>query len=253
MAHEQQQQLSQELMDELLVLESMFPEVSYSNSILKAQFPWIEIEILDLQENPRLFLKLLNPLVDAHFIIQELTFKFNQEFKLQEQPLLRWFEYIQSYNFINPQPHQPPAASDLPSIPSDCPLIHHSEPLFDKKSVFIAHAACVESMEQMNTVKSVLLSDKKISKATHNITAYRFMDSCTNTIKSDHDDDGEDAAGGRLMHMLQSANVMNVFIMVSRWYGGVQLGPQRFKDINNVARGLLESMEMIPDKLRNKK
>ena len=31
-------------------------------------------------------------------------------------------------------------------------------------------------------------------------------------------------------------NVWNVLVVVSRWYGGVKLGPDRFSIINNVAR-----------------
>ena len=29
-------------------------------------------------------------------------------------------------------------------------------------------------------------------------------------------------------------------VVVSRWYGGIQLGPDRFKHINNAARNVLE-------------
>lgn len=29
---------------------------------------------------------------------------------------------------------------------------------------------------------------------------------------------------------------MNVAVVVSRWYGGIQLGPDRFKHINNATR-----------------
>ncbi|KAH6948269.1 hypothetical protein HPB50_023323 [Hyalomma asiaticum] len=35
-------------------------------------------------------------------------------------------------------------------------------------------------------------------------------------------------------------NVTNVLIVVTRWYGGIHLGPDRFKHINKVARDLLE-------------
>lgn len=31
-------------------------------------------------------------------------------------------------------------------------------------------------------------------------------------------------------------NVWDVLVVVSRWYGGVKLGPDRFSIINNVAR-----------------
>ena len=40
----------------------------------------------------------------------------------------------------------------------------------------------------------------------------------------DCDDDGEAAAGGRLLHLLQAADVRNVVVVVSRWFGGVLLG-----------------------------
>lgn len=43
----------------------------------------------------------------------------------------------------------------------------------------------------------------------------------------DNDDDGEAAAGGRIAHLMQLMEVVNVLVVVSRWYGGVKLGPDR--------------------------
>ena len=59
-------------------------------------------------------------------------------------------------------------------------------------------------------------------------------------LPQDYDDDGEDAAGGRLLHLLQILDVKNAVVVVSRWYGGIKLGPARFTHINNAARLLLE-------------
>ena len=56
---------------------------------------------------------------------------------------------------------------------------------------------------------------------------------------SDCDDDGESGAGARLLHLLDILGVKNVCVVVSRWYGGVHLGPDRFRHINNAARQLL--------------
>jgi hypothetical protein len=64
----------------------------------------------------------------------------------------------------------------------------------------------------------------------------------TNTrliLKHDFDDDGEDAAGSRLAHLLMLRNETGVLIVVSRWFGGIHLGPKRFAHISNVARALL--------------
>lgn len=47
-------------------------------------------------------------------------------------------------------------------------------------------------------------------------------------VLQDYDDDGEAAAGGRLLHLLQMTDARNVCVVVSRWYGGILLGPSRF-------------------------
>ena len=38
-------------------------------------------------------------------------------------------------------------------------------------------------------------------------------------------------------------------MIVSRWYGGILLGPDRFKHINNAARNVLESAGFIEHKV----
>jgi putative IMPACT (imprinted ancient) family translation regulator len=58
--------------------------------------------------------------------------------------------------------------------------------------------------------------------------------------KHDNDDDGEDGAGSRLAHLLELRHEGNILVLVSRWYGGIQLGSKRFVHISNVARQVLE-------------
>ncbi|MCJ1380800.1 eIF2 kinase Gcn2p negative regulator [Xylographa soralifera] len=120
-----------------------------------------------------------------------------------------------------------------------------STPTIEKKSVFIARACTVSSPAEASAYVSTLLAnDKKLAKATHNITAYRIHSSPNSSLDKefvyqDCDDDGETAAGGRLLHLLQVMDVWNVLVVVSRWYGGVKLGPDRFRIINAVAREAL--------------
>mmetsp|Transcript_5484 Transcript_5484/g.11567 ORF Transcript_5484/g.11567 Transcript_5484/m.11567 type:complete len:81 (-) Transcript_5484:80-322(-) len=38
----------------------------------------------------------------------------------------------------------------------------------------------------------------------------------------------------------QVMNVLNVAVVVTRWFGGIHLGPDRFKHISNAARDVLE-------------
>ncbi|KAG0637208.1 ribosomal protein S5 domain 2-type protein [Tuber brumale] len=100
-------------------------------------------------------------------------------------------------------------------------------PLTEKKSVFIARVIHVSSPDQAKAYLCRLLTDKKIVKATHNISAYRIKDPYKSVVYQDNDDDGEAAAGGRLAHLLQVMDVWDVLVVVSRWYGGVKLGPDR--------------------------
>ncbi len=49
-------------------------------------------------------------------------------------------------------------------------------------------------------------------------------------------------AGDKLLFMMARMDVRNAVVVVSRWYGGIQLGPDRFKHINNVAKEVIYSM-----------
>jgi hypothetical protein len=69
------------------------------------------------------------------------------------------------------------------------------------------------------------------------ITAIHLL---THLLTADNDDDGETAAGGRLAHLLQILEVDNVLVIVTRYFGGIHLGPDRFKHINQAARNALE-------------
>jgi hypothetical protein len=118
----------------------------------------------------------------------------------------------------------------------DAPPWVLSEVVTEKKSVFLARAAEVHSVEKAKAYLAHLLgTDKKAAKATHNITAWRIQGE--NGVQfQDCDDDGESAAGGRLLHLLELMGVWNAMVVVTRWYGGVHLGPDRFRLINQAAR-----------------
>ncbi|KAI5968726.1 hypothetical protein CANMA_002162 [Candida margitis] len=111
-----------------------------------------------------------------------------------------------------------------------------SDIINDRRSTFIAYAREVENLEEASMHLESLLSDKKVSKAAHNISSWRIRSNDNNISYQDCDDDGETAAGGRLLHLLQMMDVWNVVVVVSRYFGGIHLGPDRFKHINAVAR-----------------
>lgn len=146
-------------------------------------------------------------------------------------------------------------ASNLPSI--ECPAILTGDCIEDRKSVFQGHYAKINSMDEVKAVIAKLYENRKIANATHNMYAYRISQSKDNKMvnECDCDDDGETHAGGRMLHLLEILECENVFVMVSRWYGGVKLGSDRFKHINNATRNVLEIAGVVDknDKSKSKK
>jgi len=137
-----------------------------------------------------------------------------------------------------------------------CPVIVTGDVIQDRKSVFQGHAVSVKSADEVQRVLAKLYQNKKVAQASHNIYAYRIFSEEKQTWLQDCEDDGEDAAGGRLLHLLEILDTKNTLVVVSRWYGGILLGPDRFKHINNSARQVLETAGMIQpkdDKTKKKK
>ena len=137
----------------------------------------------------------------------------------------------------------PPVATASPAVPELD--ISHGEPLMDRKSVFQCHLCRVSSQTEVQQMLTTLKSNKKIAMATHNILAYRLIERERGVLMQDCDDDKEYGAGGRLLHLLQVSGAEGVAVVVTRWYGGVHLGADRFKHINNVARVLLVECGVI--------
>ena len=104
-----------------------------------------------------------------------------------------------------------------PVVASTCSLdIYHGDIIEERKSKFQAHFAKVNSVEEVISFKRAICEDSKCSKATHNIFAYRFLCPERNILVHDYDDDGENAAGGRLAEMLRLAKVEGVAVIVVR-------------------------------------
>ncbi|XP_069112945.1 protein IMPACT-like isoform X1 [Argopecten irradians] len=128
----------------------------------------------------------------------------------------------------------------------ECPPISSGEPIIDRKSTFQGHLAPVIHKKQVKQVLDTLYHNKKIANATHNIYAYRICEG--GTVYQGCEDDGETNAGSRMLHLLQILGTENVMVVVSRWYGGILLGPDRFKHINNAARMILDEHGYIKSK-----
>ena len=105
----------------------------------------------------------------------------------------------------------------------------------DRKSKFVAHVAPIKKPADVYGIVDILLQDGRIASAAHpTIWAYRIADD-SDVVQMDCCDDGETGADKKLTFILESHNVSGWVVIVTRWYGGIHLGPDRFKHIASVA------------------
>ena len=122
-----------------------------------------------------------------------------------------------------------------------------SDPFIECKSVFIARCAPVKDVSHATSFLAHLFAhDKRVRTATHNITAWRIRGP-NGTSFQDCNDDGETAAGGRLLHLMQLMDLWDAMVVVTRWYGGQKLGPRRFALINQAARDAFVKADLVKE------
>ena len=105
-----------------------------------------------------------------------------------------------------------------------------SELVTDRKSRFKSFAAWVETPADARAfVQFVVQSERRVGDATHRMLAW----TCAGT--SGRDDDGETGAGDRVLFLFDRLKLGGVCVLTVRWYGGVQLGHDRFRIISDCA------------------
>ncbi|EPB77768.1 RWD domain protein [Ancylostoma ceylanicum] len=110
------------------------------------------------------------------------------------------------------EPKQP--VESIPCVLDIVPTIHHGEVFTDRKSHFQAHLARVYSKDEVTLVLNRLLENSKISRATHNMYAYRISESRDGREILLHDcfDDGETGASSKMLELLDKMNAINVLV-----------------------------------------
>ncbi|VDM60309.1 unnamed protein product [Angiostrongylus costaricensis] len=103
----------------------------------------------------------------------------------------------------------------------------------------------VKNFLEVKLVLERLLENPKIARATHNIYAYRIIQSKDGRITRLQNcfDDGETGASSKMLQLLEKMRADNVLVIVSRWYGGIHLGPDRFRHITNLTYDILSKLE----------
>ena len=105
-------------------------------------------------------------------------------------------------------------------------------------SSFQGHIAKIEETSNAIPILHQLFSNHAVAKASHNMYAYRITHQGKTTENSS--DDGEFGAGKKLLDLLRSNDVKNQLVVVTRWYGGQQMGPKRFQCILEAASEVIK-------------
>ncbi|KAG7798806.1 hypothetical protein KL929_001849 [Ogataea haglerorum] len=138
---------------------------------------------------------------DVDVNVEISTFERNQEAEDESEAI---DEYAVDYTY-NEEKERANAKTGQENQPKTLePLANWSisEAISDRKSTFVGFARSVESVEKAIEYLELLKQDRKVAKANHNMTAWRIRDPETGAQYQDCDDDGETAAGGRLLHLL---------------------------------------------------
>lgn len=94
--------------------------------------------------------------------------------------------------------------------------------IVEKKSRFIANLFYIESVKEAEEIIGKL--KKKYFDARHNCIAYRVIDNESLVEKSNDDGEPSGTAGQPMLNILQKNNLVNVLVVVTRYFGGILLG-----------------------------
>jgi len=99
---------------------------------------------------------------------------------------------------------------------------NNCEEIEEKKSKFIANLMYVESEEEVqNRIKEI---KKKYYDARHNCFAYRIIEGENIVQRSSDDGEPSGTAGAPILNILEKNNMVNILVVVTRYFGGILLG-----------------------------
>jgi hypothetical protein len=119
-----------------------------------------------------------------------------------------------------------------------------SRKLSSRGSVFIAHAIPITSPSTRGTVFKSLMAEKpELETATHNAWAIRTSYGNSPLKQEASFDDGESGCGNFLLQQLRDLDISNTLVVLTRWYGGVMLGPDRWRLMRECLNDALSSQK----------
>ena len=99
---------------------------------------------------------------------------------------------------------------------------HIQAEITEKKSKFIANIYFVKSIEEAEDI--IKETKKEYHDARHNCSCYRVIEEGKIIEKQSDDGEPSGTAGGPMLNILQKRDLVNVVVIVTRYFGGILLG-----------------------------
>lgn len=111
--------------------------------------------------------------------------------------------------------------------------------IIDRKSHYTVVWKKVSTKEEIDKFMKDLVQDDYYRKATHNTYAYRIKLENGSIIEVKNDD-WETWAGMCILRELQRENAVNLLLIVTRYFWGIKLQSDRFKNVINACKMFFE-------------
>ena len=115
-------------------------------------------------------------------------------------------------------------------------MLKLGEVLRDRGSRYAVSGGPVQGRAGVEAFLTELKREKRYANATHNSWACVLSDG-----GPQKGDDGEAGAGAVILKMLERAGLVDHVVVVTRWYGGVHLGGDRFAHVVTCVRAYLDA------------
>lgn len=114
----------------------------------------------------------------------------------------------------------------------------------DRRSKYAVSSFTVVSEIDFKEKMKSFLKDKKFRQADHNIVTYRIKENNGRILEYKNDGynspSKETGAGVMMLEIMRNKKAENLCVIVTRWYGGVHLGADRFKHVRDATIEILK-------------
>lgn len=139
---------------------------------------------------------------------------------------------------------RPKAVASTPTFePTSASAWAASQSISLKSSTFIARVTHITDASQRQVlIRALFEANPDLETASHNAWAYRIRPPSGSTFtraREESFDDGETGCGDLMLRIMREADAVDTLVVLTRWFGGILLGPDRWRLMRNCVTSAL--------------